>query len=76
MSSMREYEGHIDLSFRVEVPQGCKPQLCEHPAVEAVIEALPQAVDVWIEGVERPCCHVFFEIHEEDVKTETGEEEE
>ena len=44
--------------------------VCDDPAVEAVLEGIPQSLDVYLWGKNTPPASVFFEIHEEDIKIE------
>lgn len=60
------------ITATVELPDKNKynGQACQDPAVEAVIESLPQMIDVYVWGEQEKPARVYLEIMEEDVEIE------
>lgn len=70
----RVCRGEARIMWTAEIPEGVNANICDHPAVEAVLGFIPQAGDVWIDGDDKPPVKMFVEIHEEDVAIEEDEE--
>ena len=72
----RVVRGEARIIFTVELPQETSRQkvVCDDPADEAVLEGLPQSLDVYLWGKNKEPASVFFEIHEEDIDIEEDED--
>ena len=64
--------GCVELQWTVELPEENKYNggLCDDPAKEAVIEALPQFIKLYLWGEAEHPAYVHFEIDEEDIEIE------
>ena len=75
---MKEVSGTVEVNWTVRLPEGQERNkkgegLCEDPAIEAVIEFLPQMGKVFLRGEDQEPVEVYLEIHEEDVEIEDDE---
>jgi hypothetical protein len=72
----RRVRGEARIMFTVDLPKkNAKTKvICDDPAKEAVIEALPQSLDLYLWGKNEAPLSVCFEIHEEDVEIEEEDE--
>lgn len=76
---MKRVSGTVELMWTVELPdEFCKAEGANttDPAIEAVIDYLPQMGKVFFRGEDQEPATVFLEIHEEDFEIEEDEREE
>lgn len=73
---MKRVSGIVELMWTVELPD----EFCEaegnnatDPAIEAVIDFLPQMGKVFFRGEDQAPANVFLEVHEDDFVTEEDE---
>jgi len=64
--------GEATLRWSVELPKDKQHegQMCDDPAVEAVLSAFPQQSEVFLWGLKVEGAKVFIECHEDDVIVE------
>jgi hypothetical protein len=62
--------GQATIAWTAYVPEGAVPNICDDPAVEAVLGAIGQSQDVYIFGEDAEPVHVDLELGEEDVEVE------
>lgn len=68
--------GRIEVQFDVELPDHCPATgLCDDPAVEAVVYALPGVVHVYVWGEDAEPARVTFDVYEGDVEILEDERE-
>lgn len=62
----------LEVTATVELPDEDKynGQLCEDPAIEAALEAIPQAATVYLWGDDKNPARVYMETQEEDAEIE------
>ena len=74
--TIRRVRGEARFSFVVEMPieTAREKVVCDDPADEAVLEGLPQSLDVYLWGKNKGPASVFFELHEEDIDIEEDED--
>lgn len=69
--------GKIEVLFDVLLPDHCPASgMCDDPAKEAVLDALPQYVDIFLWGDDHDPARVMLDAHEEDVEIEEDERHE
>lgn len=70
--------GEVVIQWCVDLPDETMDigVVCDDPAVEAVICAIPQSIDVYIWGEDHEPAKVFMECNEADVAIEEDEREE
>ncbi|NIP44084.1 MAG: hypothetical protein GWO28_15570 [candidate division Zixibacteria bacterium] len=73
---IRRVRGEARVMFTVELPEETATQkvVTDDPADEAVIEGIPQSLDLYLWGRDKKPASVYFEIHEEDIDIEEDEE--
>lgn len=62
--------GQATINWTAYVPEGAVPNICDDPAVEAVLGAISQSQDVYVFGEDKAPVHVDLEINEDDVEVE------
>lgn len=68
--------GRIEVEFCVELPDHCPPTgVCDDPAMEAVVEALPGIVDIFLWGEDADPARVSFDVCDCDVEILEDERE-
>ena len=61
--------GRIEVQFDVDLPDHCPATgACDDPAVEAVVEAIPGVVNVYVWGEEADPARVTFDVYDGDVE--------
>ena len=72
---MREVSGKVELNWTVRLPDDHQYNkkgegLCDDPAIEAVLDFIPQMGKVLLREDESEPIEVFTELHEEDFEIE------
>jgi len=67
---VKRVHGKAEILFTVDLPEETASDkvVCDNLAVEAILEAIPQGIDVYLWGRGQDPASVFVEIHEEDVE--------
>jgi hypothetical protein len=69
--------GIIEVNWTVELPDGKEHcgVVADDPAIEAVLDFIPQVGSIYLWGEKEKPVEVFLEVHEEDVEIEEDERE-
>lgn len=65
----------MEVSVTVDLPEDkCRQgNMCDDPAIEAALEAMPGAIEIFIWGEDKAPVKVYVEAHEEDCEIEDDE---
>ena len=69
-NKLTRVSGQATINWTCYMPVDSKPNMCDDPAVEAVLGALPQSCDVFVWGEDAEPVHVDLEVDERDVEVE------
>jgi len=77
---MKEISGRVELLWTVRLPDNHQHNdkgegLCEDPAIEAVLNFIPQMGKVFLRGEASEPIEVYAELHEEDFEIEEDSRE-
>jgi hypothetical protein len=65
--------GKIEVQFTVELPDHCPSVVEDDPAIEAVVEAIPGIVDIYLWGEDHAPARVVFDVMDNDYEIEEDE---
>ena len=62
--------GTAIINWTAYLPSDAKSNMCDDPAVEAVLGSIDQTHDVYVWGLDKEAVHVDLEVDERDVEVE------